>query len=211
MRVSAETAQTPNMTRPQLALMLRELMDLTCLKSTLQLAALLRNPGDRYPSDGLVRTYLRQRQDASDRFTELVRVRKAEVESQLAAGIAAVEIAGRVAGVYQIEPKRHVITILDGRELAEAEFVEPEDLAAVVAASLVVPREWVRYCSVCSRPFIARSSRSSACYRRDSQGRLACKLEAARRQRRDRRQAASDTRARSPVPGSVGSLARPVS
>ena len=45
--------------------------------------------GSRYPSDGLVRTYLLERQDPPERFVELVRFRKAEVESQLAAGVAA--------------------------------------------------------------------------------------------------------------------------
>ena len=186
MRGSEEVARESSLTRPALAQALRELMDLTGLKSTLQLAALLRNPGDRYPSDGLVRTYLLERQEPSERFTQLVRFRKAEVESQLASGVAALEIAGRVTSIYRIEPKQHLITILDTQQLSVAEFVEPGELTEVMAASLVVPREWVRRCEICDRPFIARSTRSRVCYRRDESGRIACKLEAARRRRRNR-------------------------
>ena len=183
---SADTARSVMNSRLQLAQELRELMRLTGLRSTLQLAALLRNPEDRYPSDGLVRTYLLQRQDASDRFAQLLRVRKAEVEAQLANGVAALEIAGRVTSIYRIEPKQHLITILDTQQLAAAEFVEPGELTEVMAASLVVPREWVRRCEICDRPFIARSTRSRVCYRRDASGRMACGLEAARRRRKSR-------------------------
>ena len=180
---SADTARNTTDGRLQLAQELRELMRLTGLRSTLQLAALLRNPQDRYPSDGLVRTYLLQRQDASDRFMRLLHVRKGEVEAQLAAGVAALEIAGRVTSIYRIEPKQHLITILDTQQLAAAEFVEPGELTEVMAASLVVPREWVRRCEICDRPFIARSTRSRVCYRRDASGRTACRLESARRRR----------------------------
>jgi len=173
-------------TRSTVATELRELMGLVGLKRADHLAALLRNPGHSYPSGGLVRTYLLERQEAPERFVRLLRTRRAEVEQQLAEGIQAVQLAQRVVGIYRVAPKRHLITILSAEQLSQAEFRPVEELANVMVASLAVPEDWVRPCLICGQPFVARSSRSTVCYRTDKTGRFACRREATRRRYRQR-------------------------
>jgi hypothetical protein len=169
--------------RAQLAREITELMQLLDLRTTEQLAALLRNPGDSYPSGALIRTYRLQRQDAPLRFVGLVRARRREVEEQLAEGIAALQIAERVTKVYRVQPKQHVITILSEAELAQAELRPLDTTATVVVAALAVPAEWIHTCEICGRPYIARTSRSRVCYRRDGDGRYVCKRKAERLRR----------------------------
>ncbi|MHB1134768.1 MAG: hypothetical protein ACYC4L_20540 [Chloroflexota bacterium] len=169
--------------RAKVAREIAELMQLLGLSSTEQLAALLRNPGDSYPSGALIRTYRLQRQDAPARFVDLLRARRREVEEQLAEGIAALQIAERVTKVYRVEPKRHVITILSEAELAEAELRPLDATANVVVAALAVPAEWIHTCEICGRPYIARNARSRTCYRRDAQGRYVCRRKAQRLRR----------------------------
>jgi hypothetical protein len=168
---------------------LRELMELVGIDSAERLAALLRNPGDSYPSGGLVRTYLLQRQDAPARFIELVRARRREIESQLEGGVQALEIADRVNKVYLVEPGKHLITILDRNELADARLYTIDEISAIISASLTVPRQWVRQCMICDRYFISPSPRSQVCPRRKGDsGTDSCRQEAARRRREAKRQ-----------------------
>ena len=189
---SGKVTKLRSWTRSTVTTELRELMALVGLKRAEHLASLLRNPGERYPSGGLVRTYLLGHQDAPERFIALVRTRRAEVEEQLTEGIQAVQIAEKVVGIYRVMPKKHVITILSADQLAQAELQPLEDLKNVVVASLAVPAEWVRQCAICGQPFVARSSRSTVCYRRDRNGRYNCRREAERRRRLARNQRAHE-------------------
>jgi len=164
-------------------------MDVLNLRSSTQVAALLRNPEEDYPSSGLVRTYLKCLADPSDKFTLLLRARRGEIEEQLSTGVQALQIADRYSAVYRVAPKTHLITILDGDELAQADLVYPDPvaLADTVSASLAVPSHWVQICRICGKPFIARSACSQVCYRRDDVGRMACRREAARLYRKARK------------------------
>lgn len=177
------TEASERVPRAQLAREITELMQLLDLRTTEQLAALLRNPGDSYPSGALIRTYRLQRQDAPNRFVDLVRTRRHEVEEQLAAGIAALQIAERVTKVYRVQPKQHVITILSEAELAQAELRPLDATATVVVAALAVPAEWIHTCEICGRPYIARTARSRVCYRRGADGRYVCRRKANRLRR----------------------------
>lgn len=161
-----------------------ELMHLLSLRTTAHLAALLRNPGDDYPSDGLIRTMRAGRQQPSTKFMHLLRVRRAEVEEQLRSGLQSLTIAGAVQGVYRVTPKRHLITILDEEDCLSAEFRSPEygGLPVVISASLAVPREWVKSCDVCEKPFLARNTNTRYCYRTEN-GVNWCRRVAARQRR----------------------------
>lgn len=174
-------------TRLGLSQELGELMQLVALRSAEQLAALLRNPGESYPSGGLIRTYLLQRQDAPSRFVDLVRVRRQEVESQLANGIQALQITDRARKVFLVEPKQHIITILEESELANVKLRTVDDVCVVLSAGLTVPRDWIKECTICRRYFVSPWPRSQVCARVEN-GKMACRQEAARRRRRERRQ-----------------------
>ena len=175
--------------RAAIAAEIRSLEELLGLTSSSHIAALLRNPGEDYPSSGLVRTYLRCLADPTERFVRLLRARREEVEAQLEEGVQAVAIADRVTGIVRVVPKQHVITLLSAEELDQAEYTAAANgaLAVTVLASLAVPTDWVRRCRLCGRPFVARSSRSGLCYRRDEQGRYHCRREWARLERARKR------------------------
>ena len=167
-------------TRGEVAAEIRSLIDLLALDNAGQLAALLRNDGDTYPSSGLIRTYLNQTADPADKFTRLLRARRSEVESQLSEGVQAVTIAKRLQTIFLVQPKEHIITLLTGDELNSAQFQRAGsgDLGLTVLASLGVPDSWVHSCQICGRPFVARSPKSRYCYRRDDVGALVCRLAA---------------------------------
>jgi hypothetical protein len=191
MKRTEELIKSEKTTPETIAAELRDLMSLLKLQTTVEVAALLRNPGEHYPSDGLIRTMLLARQTPSARFVRLLRARRKEIDLQLKAGVYAFELAGRVRGVYQITPKRHLIPILKQAEL-ESENVCGKDIAsasAIIAASLSVPHEWVGECQICGRPFLRRSSRSRYCYRLNDRGVNECRREAARRARQARKEA----------------------
>ena len=175
-------------TRESVAAGLRRIMALLSLRSD-TVAALLRNPHDRYPSGQLVRLMIAQRQDPSERFSNLVRVRLAEVESQLEAGVQALRIGQELAGLYKVEPKEHLITVLSGADLSGAEFRSPDELATVAIASLAIPFDWVHRCRVCNSPFVARNSRQLICRRPDERGRFPCVRQAERERRKVRKEA----------------------
>lgn len=173
-------------TRGEISGEIRELMKVLDLSNAGQVAALLRNEGDRYPSPGLVRTYLGELADPSEKFVKLLRVRRDEVETQLVAGVQAVQIGEALHAIFRVQPKKHVITILSQEELDRADYRRASngELTVTVLASLAVPQHWLHTCKVCGRPFVARSSRSQCCYRRDERGKFACRLELRRRERR---------------------------
>ena len=166
-----------------------ELMDLLGLRTTAHLAALLRNPRDDYPSDGLIRTMRAGRQQPSTKFVTLLRARRAEVEDQLHSGLQSLTIADAVQGVYRVTPKRHLITILDEDDCQSAEFRAPEygGLPTVISATLAVPRDWVKSCDICGKPFLARNTNTRYCYRTED-GVNWCRREAARRRRQAKRE-----------------------
>lgn len=162
-----------------LAREINEFMALLELNTTLELANLLRNPGEDYPSAGLIRNMRLARQQPSARFVKLLRARRKEVDMQLQAGIFAFELAGKVQTVYHVTPKRHLIPILRQGDL-EGERVDVNSASDVIAASLSVPLHWVACCAICGRPFLARSSRSRYCYRTDENGVNQCRRQARR-------------------------------
>ncbi len=189
MNGTTELIESERITPETIAAELRDLMSLLDLQTTVEVAALLRNPGDHYPSDGLIRTMLLARQTPSAKFVRLLRARRKEIDLQLKAGVYAIELAGRVRGVYQITPKRHLIPVLKQGDI-ESEGISAEDIvsaSAIIAASLSVPHEWVGECQICGRPFLRRSSRSRYCYRLNERGVNECRREAARRARQAKR------------------------
>ncbi len=116
-------------------------------------------------------------------------MRRAEVDAQLIAGVQAITIGETLHAIYKVEPKQHIITILSQQELDAADYQTATNgqLTISVLASLAIPGHWLHTCRICGRPFVARASRSSCCYRRDDQGRLSCRLEARRRDYAERR------------------------
>ncbi len=179
-------------TAEERALRTRVAADLRAIQSTLSLppsgiAALLRNPGDSYPVDGLVRLMLSQTQTPSARFAELATKRRAEVESQLQAGLQVTTIAGQYQRAFHVSPKQHIVTIVPESELAGAEYRQPDELATIVIASLAVPAEWIATCPECGRVFVRRNSRQRVCRRPDESGRYPCVLAQNRKRRQARR------------------------
>jgi len=173
-------------TRTEIASEIRDLMALLQLDSSAQLAALLRSDGDSYPSSGVVRTYLSETADAGAKFVKLLRARRLEVETQLVAGVPALTLGETLHAIYHVRPKAHIITILSQEDLDRADYrtATETDLTVTVLASLAVPAGWLHRCVVCGRPFVARSTTSKACYRRDETGALVCRKEWKRRLRR---------------------------
>ena len=161
---------------------LRHIMSTLSLDSV-STAALLRNPGDRYPGDALVRLMLTQAQNPSDRFTKLVETRLAEVNAQLQEGVQVSTIAGHYQSAYLVQPKQHLITVIPEALLQEADFRSPEALSTIVIASLAVPAEWIAKCPICDRAFVRRSTRQAVCRRTDSAGKCPCVREQSRRTR----------------------------
>jgi hypothetical protein len=152
-------------------------------------AALLRNPQDSYPSGQLVRLMLAQRQDPAERFAHLVSIRLQEVEAQLEQGVQALRIGQELAGLYRVQPKEHLITVLSGADLAGAELRSPDELATVAIASLAIPFDWVHRCRICQSPFVARNSRQQVCRKPDERGRFPCVRQAERERRQARKEA----------------------
>jgi len=177
-------------TRGAVAADLRHIMALLSLRSD-TVAALLRNPRDSYPSGGLVRLMLKQQQDPSERFANLVRVRLGEVEQQLEAGVHALRIGQELAGLCKIEPKEHLITVVSGADLGGYKLRTPDEWATVAIASLAVPADWVHHCQVCGRAYVARNSRQAICRLPDERGRLRCVRQAERERRKARKEATS--------------------
>ncbi|RJQ43364.1 MAG: hypothetical protein C4534_08180 [Gaiellales bacterium] len=176
-------------TRQQIAAEIKDLMRILDLANAGQVAALLRNPEESYPSPGLIRTYLGELADPAEKFVRLLRTRRGEVDAQLVAGVQAVTVGENLHAIFKVEPKRHIITILSQEELDKADYRRAHDgeLTTTVLASLAVPSHWLHTCAVCGRPFVARSTRSQCCYRLDERGKYACRLELRRRERRLKR------------------------
>jgi len=176
-------------TRQEVATEIKDLMRLLDLANAGQVAALLRNQGESYPSPGLIRTYLGELADPAEKFVRLLRARRGEVDLQLVAGVQAVTVGENLHAIYKVEPKQHVITILSQEELDKADYRRAHDgeLTVTVLASLAVPAHWLHTCAVCGRPYVARSSRSQCCYRLDARGKYACRLELRRQERREKK------------------------
>lgn len=189
MRESNLALVPERITPEKIAREIDDLMAILRLKTTVEMAALLRNPGDDYPSDGLIRTMRLGRQMPSGKFVKLLRARRREVDDQLQAGLQALEIGDQIIGVYHVTPKRHLHPILLAADL-EGENVKGsmESLPEILAASLSVPHEWVGSCVVCGRPFLRRSTQSKYCYRVNENGVNECRREAARRARKARKE-----------------------
>ncbi len=175
----------------QAARMIDELMALLGLDS-IQFARFLRNPGSDYPSDGLVRTMRLGKQLPSAKFSELLTTRYREVQEQLRVGVQAIELDGEVLGVYQVTPKRHLVTIIDRKTLQRMGERSPDvnSLPVMLSACLDVPDGWIQECEICRRPYLARTSRSRFCYRTDDKGIMVCRREARKRWRATRKGAA---------------------
>lgn len=78
------TALQQAVTPQQIASEITEFKNLLGIGNT-ELATLLRNPGEDYPSRGLVLTMLLAQQKPSDRFVRLLRARRKEVDLQMQA------------------------------------------------------------------------------------------------------------------------------
>lgn len=184
--IELETRQAVHAAAPGIAAEIDGLMTLLELRTTEELAALLRNPGEDYPSSGLIRNMRQGQQAPSARFVTLLHARRREVDLQIRAGIYAFELAGKVRAVYHITPKRHLVPLLRQHDL-EGEHVTGENMAAsvpaIIAASLSVPPAWVAACAVCGRPFLRRSSRSRYCYRLNENGVNQCRRQGRRNKR----------------------------
>jgi len=181
-------------TRPHVAGQLRRISKLLGGLSSVDVARLLRNDGDRYPGDGLVRLMLEQAQDPSVRFADLVSTRLAEVESQLQAGVQAIILAGRVRQVAYVQPKRHLVTLATAAQLGPAALSDPEDWGSIVLAAIAsVPGDWIGVCAVCGQEFIRRSRRMMVCRRVDDSGRYGCVRESERKRRAARRETRRET------------------
>lgn len=161
---------------------INDLMATLRLNPTEELAAVLRSPGDSYPSYGLVRTYRNCTALPSARFIDLLHQRRIEVEEQITrGGIQAPRTPGHDVRVYEVTPKRHLITIISSAEIrgADLEALDSPDRWQEAVAALAVPSEWVGYCAICGLPFIHRTSNAKYCYRRDAEGHFVCREAAA--------------------------------
>jgi hypothetical protein len=161
---------------------IRDLLELT---TSIEVADLLRNPGESYPDGALVRLMLSKKQEPSERFAALVEARLAEVESQLTAGLRALDIAGRVRRVFIVTAKRHLIDLLSPQDIDRKDLTRA-DGKALVTAALAVPADMLSVCRICRQPFIRRSVAQTVCRRTDDDGRYECvrKAERVRRQAR---------------------------
>lgn len=178
---AAYETEAVHLSAQQVADDLLDLMARLNLATAAQLAALLRSPGDDYPTAAQVRLYRLGRQAPTARFSTLLAVRRAEIERDLAAGALAPQQDG--PETVRIEPRRYMVHVLEPEDIERAAFLPADAAGALVSAALAVPREWLHRCEVCGRPFIARTARSRYCYRRDEAGRYACRREAARRRK----------------------------
>jgi hypothetical protein len=149
-------------------------------------AALLRNPGDHFPSGAYVRLMLGDNnQEPSTRFADLVKARLAEVQDQLRAGVQAVQITEGVVQAFHVEPKQHIITLIPEAKLAEYQYQRITEMGPVFLAALAMPAEWVTQCRICGRWFPRRNNRQTVCRLPDEHGRQWCVREANRQRRKN--------------------------